>query len=120
MADNREYRNGSSGSAFGSWIAGLTIGALGGITLALLTTPKSGREVRGQIKEQAKHIPGQVNNLLDDSLDLYAQALNFCQLVLEEQTLRVKRAVAAGKLAAAKKREELETGAGAAMPFGHR
>jgi hypothetical protein len=40
--------------------------------------------------------------------------------VIEEQTMRVKRAVAAGKLAAAKKREELEMGGTSVLPFQHR
>ena len=62
----------------------------------------------------------EVNELLDDSLDLYASALNYFQLLVEEQTIRLKRAVAAGKLAAAKKREELELGSASVLPFQHR
>jgi gas vesicle protein len=104
----------------GSWLAGLVIGALGGACLALLTAPKPGSEVRGAIKRTASSLPERVSELLDDSLDLYASALNYCQLVIEEQTMRMKRAVAAGKLAAAKKREELELGGPSVLPFQHR
>jgi len=57
---------------------------------------------------------------VDDSIDLYASALNYCQVLIEDQTLRLKRAVAAGKLAAAKKREELEMGGSTVLPFQHR
>jgi gas vesicle protein len=113
-------RNDDNSDASAFWLVGLCLGAAGGVALALLTAPKSGTEMRDDIQEQAKSVPGRVNNLLDDSLDLYASALNYCQLLMEEQTIRVKRAVAAGKLAAAKKREELETGSSSIMPFQHR
>ncbi len=107
-------------SSVGTWLVGLTLGALGGAAVALLTAPKPGREFRGQITDTARSIPDKANELVDDSLDLYASALNYCQLVVEEQTMRLKRAVAAGKLAAAKKREELELGGSSVLPFQHR
>lgn len=104
----------------GSWLVGLVVGVLGGATLALLTTPKSGREIRGALKETARDLPERVNELVDDSLDLYAGALNYFQFVVEDQTRRLKRAVDAGRLAAAKKREDLEMGGSAVLPFQHR
>jgi gas vesicle protein len=112
--------NESAGSGTGSWFVGLVVGALGGAALALLTAPKPGSEVRGVIKQTATDMPERVSELVDDSLDLYASALNYCQLLIEEQTMRLKRAVAAGKLAAAKKREELELGSSSVLPFQHR
>ena len=116
MSRNEE----TSGSGTGSWLLGLIIGALGGAALALLTAPRSGSEMRGAIKQSASDIPDRVSTLVDDSLDLYASALNYSQLVIEEQTMRLKRAVAAGKLAAAKKREEIELGGSSVLPFQHR
>lgn len=115
--DSREQ---GSGAGIASWLVGVAIGAVGGATLALLTTPKSGDEVRGVIKKTAKDVPERMGELVDDSLDLYASALNYCQLVVEEQTVRLKQAVAAGKMAAAKRREELELGGGAVLPFQHK
>jgi len=109
-----------SGGGISSWFLGLTIGILGGAALALLTTPKSGSEVRGVLKKTARDVPNKVSEVLDDSLDLYASAINYCQLVVEEQSQRIKKAVAAGKLAAAKKREELELGGSSVLPFQHR
>ena len=116
MSRNEE----TSGSGTGPWLFGLLIGVLGGAALALLTAPRSGSEMRGAIKQTANDIPDRVSTLVDDSLDLYASALNYSQLVIEEQTLRLKRAVAAGKLAAAKKREEIELGGSSVLPFQHR
>jgi gas vesicle protein len=108
------------GGGTGSWLLGLMVGVAGGVTIALLTAPRSGSEVRGAIQQSAQDIPTRFSEIVDDSLDLYASALNYCQLVFEEQTMRIKRAVAAGKLAAAKKREELELGGNSVLPFQHR
>jgi gas vesicle protein len=110
----------SAGNTTASWFLGLILGVFGGATLALLTAPRSGSEVRGAIKRTAKDVPDKLREIIDDSLDLYASALNYCQLVIEEQTMGIKRAVAAGKLAAAKKREELELGGSSVLPFQHR
>jgi gas vesicle protein len=113
--EEEQFNSGTS-----SWFLGLLLGVAGGATLALLTAPKSGSEVRGAIKATATDMPNRLSEVVDDSLDLYASALNYCQLLLEEQTMRLKRAVAAGKLAAAKKREELEMGGSSVLPFQHR
>lgn len=110
----------SGASGVGAWFIGLFLGALGGAALAFLTAPRAGTEIRGKLKETAKDVPDRVSELVDDSLDLYASGVNYLQLVMEEQTMRLKRAVAAGKLAAAKKREELELGSSSVLPFQHR
>jgi gas vesicle protein len=110
----------NSGGGSASWFVGLIFGILGGATLALLTAPKSGSEMRGTIKRTAKDIPYRLRDIIDQTLDLYATALNYCQSVIEDQTVGIKRAVAAGKLAAAKQREELELGGSSALPFQHR
>ena len=108
------------GFGVGTWLVGLMLGICGGATVALLVAPKSGTEMRGKLRETAEDLPDRVSELVDDSLDLYASGVNYLQLVMEEQTMRLKRAVAAGKLAAAKKREELELGSSSVLPFQHR
>ena len=117
---NNNSNSQPSGNGFSSWFVGLLLGVVGGATVALLTAPKSGSEVRGALKKTASDVPHKFSEILDDSLDLYASAVNYCQLVVEEQTQRIKKAVAAGKLAAAKKREELELGGTSVLPFQHR
>ena len=99
-----------NGSQWGSWLVGLLIGAAGGATVAYLTAPKSGSEMRDTLQRSTQDVPERLSEIVDDSLDLYASFLNYAQLSLEEQTTRFKRAIAAGKLAAAKKREEIELG----------
>jgi gas vesicle protein len=110
----------SSGSGTGSWFAGLIIGAVGGAFLALLTAPKPGSEVRGVIKQTANDLPEKVGELVDESLDLYAYGLNRAQMIIEELTNRSKEAVRAGRLAAAKRKEELEADGSSILPFQHR
>jgi len=112
----------NAGNSAASWVFGLILGACGGAVVGLLTAPKAGSEVRDVLKRTAKDVPDKLREIIDDSLDLYASALNYCQLVIEEQTMGIKRAVAAGKLAAAKKREEaeLELGGSSILPFQHR
>jgi gas vesicle protein len=120
MANPYRFSDDNHPSGVSSWLAGLVIGVLGGAAVALLTAPKPGKEIRDSLKETAKTVPDRFNELVDDSLDLYASTLNYLQLVVEEQTMRLKRAIAAGKLAAAKKREELELGGSSVLPFQHR
>ena len=103
-----------------SWMLGLILGLMGGTAIAMLTAPKSGQEIRGKLRETAKDVPERVSELVDDSMDLYASGVNYLQLVMEEQTMRLKRSLAATKLAAAKKREELELGSSSVLPFQHR
>jgi len=109
-----------SGSQWGSWLMGLFVGAVGGAAVAYLTAPKSGSEMRDTLQRSTQDVPERLSEIVDDSLDLYASFLNYAQLSLEEQTTRFKRAIAAGKLAAAKKREEIELGGSAQLPFQHR
>ncbi|MBX9688999.1 MAG: YtxH domain-containing protein [Candidatus Obscuribacterales bacterium] len=114
-----QHQDSDSGFGLGAWLIGLLIGAAGGVTLGLLTAPKSGKELRGELKEGAMNLPDRCSELMDDTLDLYASGVNYAQLAVEEQTMRVKRAVAAGKLAAAKKREELDYSSSSVLPFQH-
>ena len=111
--------NRDSDSGVAAWFIGLLLGALGGVTVGLLTAPKSGKELRDDLKEGAMTLPERASELMDDTLDLYASGVNYAQLAVEEQTMRVKRAVAAGKMAAAKKREELDYSSSSVLPFQH-
>jgi gas vesicle protein len=96
------------------------LGLIGGTTVALLTAPRTGREARRALKESARDLPTKLGELVDDSAGLYSTGLSYLQTVAEEQGGRFKKAMAAGKLAAAKKREELELGGSAVLSFQHR
>jgi gas vesicle protein len=121
MARYSDNDRDDSGFGFSTWFFGLLLGIVGGASLAVLFAPKSGTEIRGHIKDSAKDLPDRMSELVDDSLDLYASGVNYLQLVMEEQTMRLRRVGAAYKLAAAKKREELELGGNSSvLPFQHR
>ncbi len=109
-----------SGFESGFWVVGLFLGLIGGTTIALLTAPKTGKEMRGALKESARTLPEKLSGLVDDSAELYTSGLSYLQTIAEEQAVRVRKAVAAGKLAAAKKREELEMDNPAILSFQHR
>jgi len=119
MGKNSCSHQNEQDSGIGAWLIGLFIGAIGGVTVGLLTAPKSGKELRGDLREGAMALPERASELMDDTLDLYASGVNYAQLAVEEQTMRVKRAVQAGKLAAAKKREELDYSSSSVLPFQH-
>lgn len=93
MQQNNSNSSGTqeSGGSLTFWMLGLIVGIFGGAMVALLTTPKSGSEVRGALKETAKDVPSRLTEILDDSLDLYASAINYFQLVVEEQAQRMKK-----------------------------
>jgi gas vesicle protein len=112
-------RDSDSGFGFAAWLFGFLVGAVGGVTVGLLVAPKSGKELRGELRDNARNLPERASELMDDTLDLYASGVNYAQLAVEDQTMRVKRAVAAGKLAAAKKREELDYSSSSPLPFQH-
>jgi gas vesicle protein len=113
---NHEREDDSSGIY---WLFGLFLGLLGGAALGFLTAPKSGAEMRIKLRDTARDLPDRVSEMVDDSLDMYATGVNYLQLIMEDQTQRLKRAMAAGRMAAAKKREELELGS-SVLPFQHR
>ncbi len=102
------------------WFLGALVGILGGLAIGLLTAPRPGRDTRGQLKDTVRVLPDRVSELVDDSLDVYATSVNYLQVIMEDQTDRIKRSVNAAKMAAAKKREELEMEGGAILPFQHR
>lgn len=112
-----EGSHNGNGGGWAALLSGLLLGIFGGIILGLLTAPKSGQQMRDTLSRGAKDVPERLGEVVDDSLDLYASLLNYCQLTLEEQTMRFTRAIAAGKLAAAKKREEIELGEASQLPY---
>ena len=116
MSENEKSGN-KSGSGLGGLIFGLLIGAVGGAALAFLTAPKSGDQMRHDLSRGAKDVPERLGEIVDDSLDLYASLINYAQVSVEEQAMRFNRALAAGKLAAAKKREEIELGGASQLPY---
>ena len=91
----------------GHLLLGLGVGALMGVTAALLSAPKSGAESRedltaatGQAKDRVERMVGELKQSLDD-LTVKSREL------LEEAKDRVETAVRTGKETASATREEM-------------
>lgn len=88
---------------------GLIVGVAAGAVVALLTTPKSGEEVRQDIKAT-------LNRFVDDMPDEYRateekskEMLFNIKYSFEKQVNKINSAIKAGRLAAAKRKEEMES-----------
>jgi len=85
----------------GDFLAGFILGGLIGGALALLFAPTTGEEMRGQIREKGIEL----RNLAED-LDLEKIKAKG-RVLVGEQRARFQEAVEEGKLAAARKKEQL-------------
>jgi len=92
-----------------SYGVGLIGGVIAGVVLGVLFAPKSGAEMRKDLMEVTDKLCSEHDTLAkckDSSLDL----INRSKYSVEKQFNKIYEAVKAGKMAAAKRREELETG----------
>ena len=86
---------------------GLLLGLVIGVASALLYAPKTGKELRSELKEKAKSVPYHFLNLLESLVDLAVSILDFARVAFEEQSDRFSKAVTTGFTAAKDKTEEL-------------
>lgn len=100
--------NDSDGSlSFGvGFIFGVGLGAI----LGLLIAPKSGAELRTELKSMANDLPDNLNTGLDDTKDKCCSYVDNVRYNVEKQFKQINDSIKAGKMAAAKKKEELEEG----------
>lgn len=95
------------------FVAGFILGALAGALGALLFAPTSGEEFREQIKEKSIELKQRAEELGVDTEHLEELRARG-QALLEEQRARFREAIEEGKLAAARRKEELLAQFGAA------
>lgn len=88
------------------FLAGFLLGALVGAAAALLLAPAPGREVRDRLKERAIELRERARNLELDAARLEELKARGQQL-LEEQRARFREAIEEGRMAAARRKEEL-------------
>lgn len=91
-----------------SFGVGLIFGLGLGAALGLLLTPKSGEDMRTGIKDMAHKIPDNVNMGIDETKDKCSNLIDMTKYMFEKQFNQIQGALKAGKMAAAKKREEFE------------
>jgi gas vesicle protein len=83
-------------SDVGSFLIGLAIGA----GVALLLAPRTGDDLRGEIKRRVKHVGDKAAGSFSEARERVEQRLESARLALEEKKQRMTDAVAAGRAAA--------------------
>ena len=88
---------------------GILFGVLAGVAAGIIFAPKSGEETRKVIKDKIEDVAksefADVNHYKNTSLE----TLNKVTYTVEKQINKINEAIKAGKMAAAKKKEELES-----------
>jgi gas vesicle protein len=88
------------------FLAGFVLGALAGALAALLFAPESGDEFREHVKEKGIELKERAEEHGVDTEHL-EELKERGQALLEEQRARFREAIEEGKLAAARRKEEL-------------
>ncbi len=98
----------SKSAGTGDFLAGFVLGALTGALAALLFAPASGDEFRDQIIEKGIELKDRAEDMGVDTEHL-EELRDRGQTLLVEQRARFREAIEEGKLAAARRKEELLT-----------
>lgn len=86
---------------------GLFLGLLIGAASAFLYAPKTGKEVREELREKIDNVPYHFFSLLESLVDLASSVLDFAKTSFQEQQDRLSKAVTSGMNVAKEKTEEL-------------
>jgi gas vesicle protein len=90
-----------------SFVAGLVFGALIGGVLGVLFAPQSGAETRQQLKEETIELSDKARVASVKARERAEEVSARGRIVLEERVAQLEEAVAEGKKAASKTREDL-------------
>lgn len=93
-----------------SFGVGLVMGLGLGAALGILLAPKSGRALRSDLCKMAHDLPDNLNQSVDDTKDKCVNIFDKTKYAMEKHITQINEAFKAGKMAAAKKKEELEEG----------
>lgn len=99
-------RKSDSAISFG---VGILFGVLGGLVAALLLAPKSGDETRKELLAVADSLVKEKKPNVIYIKKMNTTAIAKLQYTIETQFNKVIEAIKAGRMASAKKREELES-----------
>ena len=82
-----------SGKNGNSVLSGLFWGLIAGAAFTLLYTPKSGKELREDLKHKVDELPDEVDKLLSDIRDLYNKSSEMVISMGKEQCDKLKEAL---------------------------
>lgn len=92
-----------------SFGVGLLFGVLAGVVGGVLLSPKPGEEMRSELKDAVKGLCNE-NKDVDCCKSISIDMINKMKYTVEKQISKVHDAIKAAKMAAAKRKEELESG----------
>lgn len=98
------------GDGIFTFLAGMTLGMLGGAVAGLLFAPKSGDELRADAQDFIRTLPGRVNDELRNPNTRTREFIDKTRYNIEAQVGKVKRNREADRQAKAKHAEELAAG----------
>ena len=99
MSDDR------SGGGVAGFVTGLAIGALAGVTLAMILAPQSGEDTRDLLVAKAREAGERARDTAGDAGDLLARG----RQIVAEAKARIDGAITEGKDAASRQRTTLES-----------
>lgn len=89
---------------------GILFGVLGGIATGLLLSPKSGEEMRKDLKIKTDNLIKEIPSKTVEVKKTNITAIEKLQYAIESRLNKVIDAAKAGRMAAAKRKEEMEAG----------
>lgn len=98
------------GDGIFTFLAGMTLGMLGGAVAGLLFAPKSGDELRADAQEFIKTLPGRLNDEFRNPNTRTREFIDKTRYSIEAQVGKVKKSREAERHAKAKHAEELAAG----------
>ena len=107
---SHERHNSNNDDGISSFLIGLSVGLFGGIVAALLTTPKSGTELRDGVSQAFRDLPDRVNDELAQSSTKTRELFDKTRQNIEDQIDRSRKDRSADRMARAKQAEELASG----------
>jgi gas vesicle protein len=97
----------------GGFVTGLLLGALGGVVIATLATPRSGGETRDMLLGKARAATGRARDVVGDVNETIAGGglLERGRSIVDAARARLDGAISEGRDAAERQRSALEEGA---------
>ena len=89
---------------------GLLVGVVAGVIAGVLYSPKPGEELRKELKDTADRLSGTVPPEVAAAKEAGIQMIDKIKCQVEIQIQKINEALKAGRMAAAKQREEAESG----------